>query len=311
MPVDIGSMYDQSLIFYTARLISARFLLTGSLYSRHNDSNVRVSIKSISLNVLSQCVRLNPEILQIPLKFMPSEIITECVTKTSEDKDRCVKSNIEQDCEHLSASDSGGNTLDGTDFIRRSSFSSQLNVLKTEAKEIALLEIKDDHFGKSSNDFNFNSMIAKSADPVLLKSSKEEYDERKSLESKRKILSTSNIDGLDQFSNVDKDTIPIIIPPKPPKRVKSLRKSKIIENAREFSDNIKWKTDDTQCLSNMLYLYNHHDPILRAGIQSIIGNYLLSNQVGLVVDMKINLQYLLAILCAVSGNNFQYCIRSC
>uniref|UniRef100_A0A1B0B3C5 Huntingtin n=1 Tax=Glossina palpalis gambiensis TaxID=67801 RepID=A0A1B0B3C5_9MUSC len=298
LPVDIGSMYVQSLIFYTARLISARFLLTGSLYSRHNDSNVRVSIKSISLNVLSQCVRLNPEILQIPLKFMSSEIIT-CVTKTSEDNDRCGMSNIEQGCEHLSASDSGGNTLDGTDFIRRSSFSSQLNVLKTEAEEVALLEIKDDHFGKSSNDFNFNSVIAKSADPVLFKCSKEVYDERKSLESKKKILSTSHIDDLDEFSNVDKDTIPIILPPKPPKRVKSLRKSKIIENAREreFPDNIKWKADGTQCLSDMLYLYNHHDPILRAGIQNIIGNYLLSNQVGLVVDMKINLQYLLAILC--------------
>ncbi|KAL9892588.1 huntingtin isoform 3-T3 [Glossina fuscipes fuscipes] len=299
LPVDIGSMYVQSLIFYTARLISARFLLTGSLYSRRNDSNVRVSIKSISLNVLSQCVRLNPEILQIPLKFMSSEIIT-CVTKTSEDNDRCGMSNIEQGCEHLSASDSGGNTLDGTDFVRRSSFSSQLNVLKTEAEEVTLLEIKDDHFGKSSNDFNFNPVIAKSADPVLFKSSKEVYDERKSLESKKKILSTSHIDDLDEFSNVDKDTIPIILPPKPPKRVKSLRKSKIIENAREreFPDNIKWKADGTQCLSDMLYLYNHHDPILRAGIQNIIGNYLLSNQVGLVVDMKINLQYLLAILCA-------------
>ncbi|XP_075150769.1 huntingtin isoform X2 [Haematobia irritans] len=317
LPVDIGSMYEQTLLSYTARLIAARFLLTGGSGGLYDDSTVRVSIKSICLNVIAQCVRLRSEILEISLKCMASEkpLPQKDVEITSlvEGRHSPVQipsdssSNIGQDYEHLEV-----NTVAPSDLIentRKSSFT-QLDVFRMDDNEGPLLEIIDDHFGKSSSDFNFTTPnttcnMTRSADPVLF--SKTDKDMTKNsplMKTKKDKLSTSEIIGADyrlkgfvEITKADEDMPPDMLPPKPPKRTKTFRKSKLESELRKLKTGSQVPVNDTQFLHDILYYYNHEDPILRAGIQIIIGQYCRSNQAGLVGDTKINLQYLLAILC--------------
>lgn len=65
--MSIGSIYDQFLIEYVVRLVCYKFLLAGHDQKLKLDSAVRVSIKNLSLIVLSDCVRIYPQVLLMKL----------------------------------------------------------------------------------------------------------------------------------------------------------------------------------------------------------------------------------------------------
>ncbi|KAM7364552.1 huntingtin isoform 3-T3 [Cochliomyia hominivorax] len=306
--VDIGSLYEQTLIFYTARLITARFLLNGSPCGLYEDSIIRVSIKSICLNVIAQCVRLCPDILEITVKFMefekPKEQVFAQTLDISESNSPQItsdsSSNIGQDYEHLEAA-SGFNT----ESTRKSTFS-HIDVFRMDDMEAPLLEIKDDHFGKSTTDFNFSqttNKMSQSADPVLFTKTEERSKKspilktRKDLTTSEIIASDSKLIGFVEITKAEEDMPPEdLAPPKPPKRTKTIRKTKreaeiMLQNLNKNNTNVK------QFIYEILFYYNHEDPILRAGVQTIIGHYCRSTQAGLGRNSNINLQYLLAILC--------------
>ncbi|XP_061397578.1 uncharacterized protein LOC133333280 [Musca vetustissima] len=321
IPVDIGTAHEQPLVTYTARLIAARFLLAGNPKGLYDDSTVRVSIKNICLNVISQCVRLRPEILEISLKFMQSEkliekVMIESTIDPSIDRQSPLQipsdssSNIGQDYEHLEVITTVESSL-ASDVPRKSSFT-HLDVFRVDDNnEGPLLEIIDDHFGKSSNDFNFtatttSTTMTRSADPVLFSKTEETSNSSPIMRTKKDKLSTSEIIGVDtkvkgfvEITKADEDTPPEMTPPRPPKRTKTFRKSNRYNNLKknDVVDGASTTNGGIQYMQDILYLYNHEDPILRAGVQNIIGHYCRSNQAGLVGKSNINLQYLLAILC--------------
>lgn len=63
----IGTIYSQSILYYTARLVACRFLLSGAKSSLKSDEISRISIKNLSLEIIASCVRLNPQVLDISL----------------------------------------------------------------------------------------------------------------------------------------------------------------------------------------------------------------------------------------------------
>lgn len=65
--IPIGTLFDQSLVEYTARLVASRFLLTGCPGRLVANEQVRVSIKNLALLVLGACVRLQPDTLLMPV----------------------------------------------------------------------------------------------------------------------------------------------------------------------------------------------------------------------------------------------------
>lgn len=65
--IPIGTPMDQSLVHYTARLVTSRFLLTGSPGQLVDNGLVRVSIKNLALLVVACCVRLDPGVLLMPV----------------------------------------------------------------------------------------------------------------------------------------------------------------------------------------------------------------------------------------------------
>lgn len=307
--VEIGSLYEQTLIFYTARLIAARFLLSpSSANGLYDDSTIRVSIKSVCLNVIAQCVRVCPDILEITVKFMefekPKEKIPETLTTDISESNSPQQiqsdssSNIGQDYEHLEVT---------TEVTRKSSFS-QIDVFRMDDNEAPLLEIIDDHFGKSTTDFNFTqppNKMSQSADPVLFTKTEERLKKspvmktKKDLTTSEIIASESKLKGFVEITKAIEDMPPEdMAPPKPPKRTKTIRKSKREAESIHYNLN-KCNVNAKQFLYEILFYYNHEDPILRAGIQTIIGHYIRSTQAGLCGNTNLNLQYLLAILCMV------------
>lgn len=65
--IPIGTPLDQSLVHYTIRLVSSRFLLTGRPGRLVANDHVRVSIKNLALLVVAGCVRLDPDALLMPV----------------------------------------------------------------------------------------------------------------------------------------------------------------------------------------------------------------------------------------------------
>ncbi|XP_065372443.1 uncharacterized protein htt isoform X2 [Calliphora vicina] len=309
--VDIGSLYEQSLIYYTARLITARFLLTDSSSGLYDDTTIRVSIKSVCLNVIAQCVRVCPEILAITVKFMefekPKDKVAENLTTDISESNSPLQiasdssSNIGQDYEHLEVV-----STFNTEVPRKSSFS-QLDVFRMDNdNEAPLLEIIDDYFGKSTTDFNFiqpTTKMTQSADPVLFTKTEERLKKspllktKKDLTSSEIISSDTKLRDFVEITKAEEDMPPLdMAPPKPPKRTKTIRKSKREADQTLYNLN-RNNSNAKQFLYEILFYYNHEDPILRAGVQTIIGHYCRSTQAGLCMDSNINLQYLLAILC--------------
>lgn len=212
-------------------------------------------------------------------------------------------SNIGQDYEHLEVV-----TSLNAEPARKSSFT-QIDIYHMDDNEAPLLEIIDDYFGKSTTDFNFSQpapKMTRSADPVLFTKTEERLKKSPLLKIK-KDLTTSEIISSDtklkdfvEITKAEEDMPPFdMAPPKPPKRTKTIRKSKSEAEWTQYNLN-KSLVNTKQFLHEILLYYNHEDPILRAGVQTIIGHYCRSTQAGLCTKSILNLQYLLAVLCMVS-----------
>ncbi|XP_055853501.1 uncharacterized protein LOC129917148 isoform X2 [Episyrphus balteatus] len=179
MQLNIGTIYEQAIIYYTTRSIALKFLLTGQRGYLQSDSSVRVSIKHLSLNVIANCARLMPEVMQIPLEISFAEIkrtqlalqipeeedeqlalVAEGHHSSNHSSDTSSSSNVGKDFDHLTddCSRLGGGVVGG-DFT-------PLGVLS--AGDLIPLEIKDDHFGESTTNDFLNQPLSKSADPLLL-----------------------------------------------------------------------------------------------------------------------------------------------
>lgn len=126
--ISIGSVYDQFLVEYVVRLICYKFLLAGQDQKLKLDNVVRVSIKNLSLIVLSNCVRIYPQILLMKLAVARKEYVSD-------------------ECVDAGAAAAGG----GSDDDKLFDDLSELLAEKTERKgDELLLDIIPDHFGTST-----------------------------------------------------------------------------------------------------------------------------------------------------------------
>lgn len=144
----IGSVYEQSLVFYTTRLVSSKFLLTGQPSCLICDLNVRVSIKNLALLVVANCVRLSPDVLLYTIACNSLEPpsffdITDFDVASDEADDHS---------EDTTTADNEVPASDADDV--------QLNII-------------DDHFGTSSGSYvDFLAPLSKSMDTVLTSKAK-------------------------------------------------------------------------------------------------------------------------------------------
>ncbi|XP_002137040.3 uncharacterized protein htt isoform X1 [Drosophila pseudoobscura] len=282
--VKIGSILEQSLIYYTARLVAARFLLGGQAAALQQDSVSRVSIKSLSLAVIAQCVRLTPRVLQLSLE------ITEQELELLEDASQVGSGDSTQ----LSSPQSSNTSQAEAD---KKPLDSSLIQADTEDNQL-LLDIKDDHFGPSTGPAYLQQLsaptLSRSADAaVLLRSISAAESSKKPTGGDH--LSKSEIVGSAYRPTVaSQDTPPMSLPPRPPKRTKSLRSRKGIS----FDTEAPPPTPGCQALSDVLLFHDHCDPILRGGVQQVVGNFLQSSGAGLFLELQrgLSLQHLLAIL---------------
>ncbi|XP_036323038.1 uncharacterized protein LOC118736962 isoform X2 [Rhagoletis pomonella] len=342
LTLKIGTLFEQSIVRYTARLIAARFLLTGQAHGLHSDTQIRISIKSLSLSVLAQCVRFDPAVLQLRLEITEQEVqelhkqltaATEFSSKSSsasgspsmpqsDDSGSGNSSNLGKDYEHL----------DAVDFIKSNPLSidaaAVVGVSDLPA-ELQLLEIKDDHFGKSTCEYLLESIpvLSKSADPVLMSQqvrdttanrsakqqplqtlSKSEIIETKSKQQHRKPSQSSSSPY--RVTESLQDVPPQMLPPRPPKRTKSQRKSiataaATVAALMQIDEHISGRTlapgptatQHRQQIADVLLYYNHTDPMLRGGVQQIIGGFLQTlGAKQVAMRLELNVQHLLAML---------------
>lgn len=165
--ISIGSVYDQFLIEYVVRLVCYKFLLNGQDQKLKLDNIVRVSIKNLSLIVLSNCVRIHPQVmlmkLTVPQKPSVSDDCREklfddlselCLADTSECRDDELLLDIKTDHfgtstssldEFLSPlsdkSDSGANLLKSVNELSKLSTAVIGNLFTTESNDLEVDKI--------------------------------------------------------------------------------------------------------------------------------------------------------------------------
>ncbi|XP_067624466.1 uncharacterized protein htt [Eurosta solidaginis] len=356
--LQIGTLFEQSIVRYTARLIAARFLLTGQAGALHDDTQIRISIKSLSLSVLAHCVRFDPEVLQLPLEITERELLetrkqspVRNVAAAAQSPSKSSNASGSPSIPQTDVSRSGSSSnlgkdyehVDAVDFIKNK-FSSTTTRNAELPAELQLLEIKDDHFGKSNFDYLFNTTmdkLSKSADPVLISQqirgvsaisdSKQRQHGAPALLSKSEIIESKTQQQQKEKTQQQQkekkpihplaspplvtesmqDTPPEILPPRPPKRTKSQRKSISAATATvaalvQIDENICGRPLLTTPASNLPYLqqltdvllyYNHTDPMLRGGVQQIISSFLRAVSAREVnLRLELNVQHLLAML---------------
>lgn len=258
----IGHIGEQPLINYTVRLIASKFLLTGIPHGLVSDKAVRVSIKSLSLLVVGNCVDFCPSILLLGLHVAEKRL-----TETD-------------DFESLDSERSGEETSSSVDVetvTEQPGAEGQPQSL--EANELV---IKDDHFGESSTAssnayFDFVSPLSKSADHVLLsqlktadhgltdKQNKRLNNELTDLLSKSDIVETA-------YSRLDV---------KPPPRIRhssSTPKKEAPKGSSTGKAEAPWRReeddDEQQYMEDVLLYFDHSDPMLRASTQTTVGNFI-------------------------------------
>lgn len=140
----IGTIYNQHLIAYTARLVASKFLLSGNKHELISDDLVRVSIKSLALLVIGNCVRYCPEILRFKLTNDQPANFDASVINVIDEKD-----------------------FDTETIIDNSEIKLEFPINSDDRNK--LLDIKDDHFGESAFNYkDFLSPLSKSVDTFML-----------------------------------------------------------------------------------------------------------------------------------------------
>lgn len=255
----IGSIHDQNILDYAVRLIASKFLLTGAKHGLIPDYSVRVSVKSMSLQILSQCVQLRPEVLLLTLE-------------KDEPKD-------EFDVVEILNLEDAINEISNEALLNDAEENPSANVERATLPETEdLLEIKEDHFGEctSSTYFEYFSPMSISLDQGLT-----------SLKSKLKMVeenfSTMATDSQDKLSKeldaiLSQSDCSGLATKKGERRKELLVVPRVITSRGDIvTKRLDHGTDENQqMIADVLLFYNHPDQMLRANVLLIIGNLLKS-----------------------------------
>lgn len=243
--IHIGSIGNQPLIYYTVRLIASKFLLVGVPYQLIDDCDVRVSIKNLSLAVICHCVALCSRTLLLSLQYNGPD-------------------NLQFQHEH---SDSDESICSDKE--------SSSKTTKSNTEPANQLNIKDDHFGEDNKVpntyFDFFFPLSKSADNVLLSrlnsdniGGENNRRTQKLIGNLSDLLSKSDIlDSKSLYRGLDVTT------------ETSLNSNEKTINSQTLIQSI---TDDKtlQFIEDILLFWNHSDPVLRANVQLLAGNFLFN-----------------------------------
>lgn len=241
--IPIGNIANQPLIYYTIRLIASKFLLVGVPYKLIDDCDVRVSIKNLSLAVLCHCIALCPRTLLLSLQYNGPDNLT---------------------FEHDSDSDE-------SECIDKESPSKT----KPTNEPTDQLNIKDDHFGENSKVpntyFDFFFPLSKSADNVLLSRLNSDNIGGENVRRTQKLIGDlsdllSKSDILDSKPSY-KAVIDVTADTSSSLNDKSLSNQALIQSTTDGS---------LQFIEDILLYWNHSDPVLRANIQLLTGNFLFN-----------------------------------
>uniref|UniRef100_A0A182W2X9 Huntingtin n=1 Tax=Anopheles minimus TaxID=112268 RepID=A0A182W2X9_9DIPT len=276
----IGTVHDQNLLDFTARLICSRFLLAGTMNILIPDSIVRVSVKSLSMQIIAACVRMKPELLCLPLEkdtFREEFAVVEIL-------------NLEDAINEFSqeAKSSRDDKPDGP--------SADTPLQEDPASE--LLEMKEDHFGEctSATYFEYFSPMSLSLDQGL-KSKLKSIEENFSIGNNEKlsrdldaILSQSEPGPGAASLTGASGTIrrrELLVVPKVITTIKNEHRTGAGVGSVETQDdkssitamavsNQKEPEDEEQqqLLADVLLFYDSPDPTLRGTVQLIVGNFL-------------------------------------
>ncbi|XP_062702131.1 huntingtin [Aedes albopictus] len=255
----IGSIHDQNILDYAVRLIASKFLLTGTKHGLIPDYSVRVSVKSMSLQILSQCVQLRPEVLLLTLE-------------KDEPKD-------EFDVVEILNLEDAINEISNEALLNDAEENPSANVERATLPETEdLLEIKEDHFGEctSSTYFEYFSPMSISLDQGLT-----------SLKTKLKMVeenfSTMATDSQDKLSKeldaiLSQSDCSGLATKKGERRKELLVVPRVITSRGDIvTKRLDHGTDENQqMIADVLLFYNHPDQMLRANVLLIIGNLLKS-----------------------------------
>lgn len=238
----IGNIANQPLIYYTVRLIASKFLLVGVPYKLIDDCDVRVSIKNLSLAVISHCVALCPRTLLLSLQYNGPDNL-----KFEHDSD-----SDESEC---ADKESPSKT-------------------KPNNEPADQLNIKDDHFGENSKVpntyFDFFFPLSKSADNVLLSRLNSDNIGGENVRRTQKLIG----DLSDLLSKSD------ILDSKPSYRgLDFTADTSLNSNDKSLSNQalIQSITDGSmQFIEDILLYSSHTDPVLKANVQLLTGNFLFN-----------------------------------
>lgn len=301
--VKIGSILEQSLVYYTTRLLAARFLLSGQAGGQQPDNVSRVSIKSLSLAVIAQCVRLAPRVLQLPLEI--SELELQLLNEVT-----CYGKKDSSDSTQASSPHSSSNNSQLSAELAQSMTGSLLQPDEADG-DLLLLDIKDDHFGPSTCPayLQQSPTLSRSADTVLLQQQLEAKvaKQKKPHAADGKLSQSEIIGSTYRITVASEDTPPLSLPPRPPKRTKSMRNRSGSAAAAPVATPYASRaaSGGGQAMSDVLLFYTHCDPILRGGVQQIVGNFVQASGAGRCLQLQrgLDLSHLLAILLKVGDGN--------
>ncbi|XP_053680458.1 huntingtin [Anopheles nili] len=273
----IGTIHDQNLLEFTARLVCSRFLLGGSRHVLIPDSIVRVSVKSLSMQVVAACVRLKPELLCLPLErdsFREEYSVVEIL-------------NLEDAINELS----NDNLATGEE----SDNANGVTPIQEEESGAKLLEMKEDHFGEctSATYFEYFSPMSLSLDQGL-KSKLKSIEENFSIDNNEKL--SRDLDAILSQSEPGPGaslTGPsasvrrreLLVVPKVITATKSEHQTGASRSAVDsagdtdltamaVSDRKELEDEQQQLLADVLLFYDNADPTLRGTVQLIVGNFL-------------------------------------
>ncbi|XP_058837591.1 huntingtin [Topomyia yanbarensis] len=250
----IGSIHDQNLLEYVVRLIASRFLLGGTPHSLVSDFAVRVSVKTMALQIVAQCVQLRPELLLLSLE-------------KDEPKD-------EFDVVEILNLEDAINEIAGQAIIEVDE-GAQATAVDKETD--GLLEMKEDHFGEctSATYFEFFSPMSISLDQGLtslktkLKLMEENFctmandNQAKLSKELDAILSQSDCSGeVGRKSERKKELL--VVP-----RVVTSRGDVVTRGLQ-----LDGRDEDQQTIADVLLFYDHSDQSLRGNVLLIVGNFL-------------------------------------
>ncbi|CAG9807296.1 unnamed protein product [Chironomus riparius] len=236
----IGSLYDQCVVDYIVRLISSKFLLDGLPKALISDQIIRVSIKNLALSVISVCVELKKDVLLLKLSkdFTDESMMVESLLSFLIDEDI----RLEDEDNKKTKSNPHLEVAQATSSEQPQSF----------------LEIKDDHFGECTTatflDY-FSPLNNNLDDQGLISLKNRMYEEKtKDRDESTKKINRELCQLLSRSEGSD-----------------SKKLTPMMETTLKLPED-----KDCQYIVDILLYAAHGDPVLRANVYTIIGNFIKS-----------------------------------